>query len=150
MSTMTGTTGWLWDALQSWGLRDVFRASRAGATSVCTLKVYWIPSPKERILVGSVTQKDGSYEFSYDPKFCRREDAFAVIPAFRALGETYTSERLWPFFTVRLPPLDRDDAKKLLAKYSIDPEDPDDTLRVVEALGGKSPVSPFEFALAGS
>jgi hypothetical protein len=147
---MSNKTAWLWEALQSWGLRDVFRPGRSRTTSARALEVYWTPRPKARILVGVVTQRNGTYEFSYDPQFCRRDDAFAVIPAFRELGETYTSERLWPFFTVRLPPLDRDDAKKLLADHAIDPEDPDDRLRLVEALAGRSPVSPFEFSLAGS
>src|SRR5689334_10897617 len=61
-----------------------------------------------RIVVGSVYQDRGEFVFRYSDEF-KAQTKIPPLAAFPALDEEYRSEQLWPFFAVRMPPLDRPD-----------------------------------------
>jgi HipA-like protein len=133
------------ELLESWGLTDVF-GGRPARRAQEALEVYRMDDDGD-VLVGTLWQEEGQYRFAYDPSYRDRPDARPVIPAFPDLGHTYESPVLWPFFRVRLAPSDREDVQEAITEAGLDPEDPAHRLRLVELLGGQSPVSPFVFRL---
>lgn len=83
--------------------------------------------------------------FRYDPIFAQAQDA-TPISAFPDLDQEYRSEDLWPFFAVRLPPVEREDVKRALEQRHI-PES--DVLRLLAELSRRGVSSPYRFSLAG-
>lgn len=93
-----------------------------------------------------VLRKDGDeFVFSYDPSYMITPNA-APIAAFPELHKEYRSERLWPFFAVRLPPVEREDVRDAMRRRDI--ED-DDVFRLLGELSKRAVASPYRFALGG-
>ncbi len=82
----------------------------------------------------------------YDPKFIKSSGA-RPISAFPDFQEEYRREDLWPFFSVRLPPVDREDVRRVLEERHI-PES--DVLRILAEVSSRGVSSPYRFSLAGS
>ena len=96
--------------------------------------------PLERtIKVGTLHRDDDGYVFQYAKEFA--ESHLPLLPDFPRIDDTYRSPELWPFFAVRLPPVDRPDVKAQIEKLNIDK---DDTLKLLGSLGQRVISSPYE------
>lgn len=124
--------------LKTWGMNAV----RAPSTTPVeqTLEIYR-QSADENILVGRLFCEDGEFVFRYDSNYRGKP-----ISAFPDIEHEYRSENLWPFFAVRIPPLDREDMRREIAKQSLRED------QIIQILGSVAKVSvtnPYEFRLAG-
>lgn len=129
----------LFSQARIWGV-DVVHAS-SEASKEQALEVYR-QSENERFLVGRLSCENGEFVFRYDPNY-----AGDPISAFPNTVQEYRSSRLWPFFAIRIPPLDREDMRKEIESQSLDKD------KIIEILGSVAKVSvtnPYEFKLAGS
>ena len=99
----------------------------------------------ERISVGMLTYEDDEYVFRYSPDYRRR--GLPPIAEFPDTSEVYRSEHLWPFFEVRVPPLNRPDIVSLLEEKGIRPTD---LFGILGRIASRSVTSPFEFELQGT
>lgn len=129
----------LFSQARIWGM-DVVHAS-SEAPRERTLEVYR-QSANERFLVGRLSCEQGEFLFRYDPNYVGKP-----ISAFPNAGQEYRSRHLWPFFAIRIPPLDREDMRKEIESQSLKKD------QIIELLGSVAKVSvtnPYEFKLAGS
>ena len=100
---------------REWGT-SLFQApsERAAYTK---LEVYRSTSD-EPVLVGRLTSEAGVYIFSYDERYTG-----SPVPAFPDKGREYRSEFLWPFFAIRIPPLEREDVRQEMERKKLDEKD---------------------------
>ena len=98
-----------------------------------------------RALVGRLFQEGNDehceFVFRYDPNYHKEP-----ISAFPDLGKEYRSEQLWPFFSARIPPIDREDVREAITALNINADQPIEILGKVARL---SVTSPYEFQLNG-
>lgn len=128
--------------LRAWGTEP----PRARAvTGSATVEVSVMTRDGKKV-IGALWKDGNQFVFRYDPKFVRSTDA-QPISAFPDLDEEYRREELWPFFAVRLPPVDREDVRKVLERRHI-PES--DVLRLLGEVSGRGVSSPYRFSLAGT
>ncbi len=98
----------------------------------------------EDIEIGVLAREDGTFVFSYIPTYLGRQQP-RPISAFPSLSpEPYRSTELWPFFAVRIPPLDRDDVRELIEASELDPTD---KIRLLAETSPRSITSPYVFEL---
>lgn len=121
----------------SWG-RAPRRASEHHSGR--TLYLY-LPVQSRMVPVGTLSQEGKEFVFVYDKEFRRRDD-LPPISAFPDKGGEYRSETLWPFFDVRLPPVERADVASKIKEKHLDPED---TLALLAEFGRKTLTTPYEF-----
>ena len=127
--------------LSAWGTQPPKARQVTGTTAV---EVAVSTRAGKRVL-GLLTKEGGEFVFRYDPTFARAQDAMP-ISAFPDLDQEYRSEDLWPFFAVRLSPVEREDVKRALEQRHI-PES--DVLRLLAELSRRGVSSPYRFSLAG-
>ena len=53
--------------------------------------------------VGTITNRDGTYEFTYDPDYCTQLNAPAISLTLPVRAEPYRSRTLHPFFDGLIP-----------------------------------------------
>jgi HipA-like protein len=127
----------LGDILASWGLTPRAASSRAQQARV---QVWGPVHDAERVFIGELTNDVGEYVFRYDAAYAARPD-YPALAAFPDKLREYRSPALWPFFDVRLPPLDRADIQRLIQERKIDQGD---TLRLLAELGRRTVTTPYE------
>jgi hypothetical protein len=93
--------------------------------------------------IGALSVEGDEYVFRYDPGFAAKPVAEPIF-GFPDLTREYRSTRLWPFFEVRMPPVDRPDVREVLARDDIEPTD---TLAVLGRLSARAVASPYRFEL---
>lgn len=123
---------------KSWG-SNLIRASSDQSTER-TLKIYRRTSG-EPWLVGMLFRDQGEFVFRYDPEYDK-----VPISAFPEIDMEYRSESLWPFFAVRIPPMEREDVREEISNLSLEKD------QVIEILGSIAKVSvtnPYVFKLGG-
>ena len=121
---------------KDWGMN--FFSASSKTPSELTLEVY-LKTPEDMVLVGRLTCEQNEYVFRYDSDYQRKP-----ISAFPKLDQEYRSTLLWPFFAVRIPPLDREDMREEIANRSLGED------QVLEILGSVAKISvanPYEFRL---
>jgi HipA-like protein len=96
-----------------------------------------------RLVVGTLSYVNDEYVFQYSDSF-KAQSAIPPITAFPNPHEEYRSPELWPFFEVRLPPVDRADVQRFIAEHRIDPND---HVRMLAELGRRSLTSPYDLEL---
>ncbi len=96
----------------------------------------------ERMLIGTLSVEPHRFLFAYGPEF--KQSGMPVLPGFPDVDQTYESESLFPFFQVRIPPITRDDVKRVLTEKAIRDDDVFEMLRV---LGRRTAASPFTLVL---
>jgi HipA-like protein len=138
--TRRGVRETLGAILESWGLR--LSPAPAHTDAAQSLELY-LPVSGEQVLVGKLTQESGQFLFRYSETFKRRSD-LPPITAFPDKDAAYESKELWPFFQVRLPPVDRADVREILQRRRIDTND---TLTLLAELGKRAVSGPYEFKL---
>ena len=97
-------------------------------------------TPGEVVLVGRLSCEGDEYVFRYDTDYAQKP-----ISAFPILHQEYRSTHLWPFFAIRIPPLDREDMREEIANRSLGED------QVLEILGSVAKVSVanrYEFRLS--
>jgi HipA-like protein len=130
-------------------VRDELRAWRTPAphakdsVSSPAVEVFVVTGTGKRVL-GRLSKEGAEFVFRYDPAFAKSHDAHP-ISAFPRLGEEYRGEALWPFFAVRLPPVERQDVQEALERHQISKHD---VLRMLGELSGRAVASPYRFSLA--
>ncbi len=92
------------------------------------------------ILVGRLSCERGKFVFRYDPAYTGNP-----IFAFPVKEKTYESEHLWPFFAIRIPPLDREDIRDIISARSLHK---DQTLEILGTIARISAANPYELKLA--
>lgn len=103
--------------------------------------------PDKRLFVGRLWKQREVFLFQYSDEFLSRTD-LPLLPDFpRRDKGFYRSERLWPFFLVRLPPLGRADVQRAVKEEGIEPAN---TLEMLARLGRRAISSPYELELGGS
>ena len=100
------------------------------------LEVYQNTSRTEKKLVGYLKCENDEFIFQYDQDF---NDA--LMFAFPDKVKKYKSTYLWPFFAIRIPPLDRPDIKKIMTEKSLDENQ---TLQLLGTLGRTSISNSYE------
>lgn len=103
-----------------------------------TLEVYK-KLPNDLVLVGRLTCEEDEYVFRYDPDYVGEP-----IFAFPDVGKEYRSKYLWPFFSIRIPPLNREDMRKEMINRSLRD---DQILEILGSVAKVSVTSPYEFQL---
>ena len=94
---------WLRSMMDSIGL-PWFQASEGAPEG--GLLVWRRDSVDHRCQVGRLSKENGEFVFRYDPGY--RDEPIAGFPD---LNREYRSTELWPFFSIRIPPLDREDMR---------------------------------------
>ena len=132
--------------LESWGLSAVRLNRRTrgepGPGEHDRHLLLYLPRGEERVKVGSLHVERGEYVFRYADEY--RRTGLPAIPDFPELDQTYRSERLFPFFEVRIPPLNRRDVAELLERRRVSRND---ALGLLGELGSRSVTSPYELEL---
>ena len=128
----------LFNQAKIWGMNLIHAPSETPVER--TLEIYR-QSADERLLVGRLSCEQGEFVFRYDSSY-RGEP----ISAFPDTEEEYRSRHLWPFFAIRIPPLDREDMRREIKNQSLGED------QIIEILGSVAKVSvtnPYEFKLGG-
>jgi HipA-like protein len=99
----------------------------------------------EQVLIGELSNDAGEYVFRYDANYAARAD-YPALAAFPDKQREYRSRELWPFFDVRLPPLNRADVQHVIRERNIDAGD---TLRLLAELGRRTITTPYELRYGG-
>ena len=99
----------------------------------------------ERILVGTLRREADDFVFEYSTEFAQRD--LPLLPDFPKTGVVYRSPALWPFFLVRLPPVDRPDVRAAIVRMKLEA---DDTLKILGRLGRAAITSPYLLTPAGA
>ena len=121
---------------RDWGI-SLFSASSKTPKEL-KLEVYRKMSD-QLVLIGRLSCEEDEYVFRYDTSYAGKP-----ISAFPKLNQEYRSKLLWPFFAIRIPPLDREDMREEIAKRSLGED------QILEILGSVAKVSvanPYEFKL---
>lgn len=127
--------------LAPWGTE---RPRARDVSGVATVVVF-VDTRGGRRTLGTLAREGKEFVFRYDPAFTRDPDA-KPISAFPDMTREYRAEELWPFFAVRLPPVDREDVQEAMRRRHI-PES--DVLRLLAELSGRGVSSPYRFSMAG-
>lgn len=98
--------------------------------------------PGRRQLIGRLTEGDEMWTFAYDASYAASD--LAPISAFPDKHKSYQSEQLWPFFGVRIPPLEREDVRAVVDREGLNDHD---KLGLLGALSKRAVTSPYEFEL---
>lgn len=77
--------------------------------------------------------------FRYHPEY-----SGYPISSFPNLDQEYRSKHIWPFFAVRIPPLNRPDVREVLDRRAIKD---DQIFEILGAVGRLSVANPYEFRL---
>ena len=120
-----------------WGTSPSYASSETPMDRI--LEVYLQSTNGQRSLVGRLSYEQDEFVFRYDSDY--EGNPISAFP--RTTGE-YRSGSLWPFFTTRIPPLDRADMKREILKRSLRED------QVIEILGSVAKVSatnPYELKL---
>ena len=123
---------------KAWGT-NLIQAS-VDASPERTLGIYR-HTPDAFRLVGRLYREQDEFVFRYAPGY-----DMEPISAFPEIEKEYRSKLLWPFFAVRIPPMDREDMQKKISSHSLEKD------QVIEILGSVAKVSvtnPYEFKLDG-
>jgi HipA-like protein len=99
----------------------------------------------DRVEIGVLAKEGPEFVFKYAESFLQRTD-LPSLSAFPDRTREYRSRHLWPFFAVRLPPLDREDIAEIVRAQALDPADP---MALLAVLGRKTVTSPYELRPKG-
>ena len=125
---------------ESWG--GLVGRSAPAKRSRDRLELY-LPEGEGRLLVGTLSQDEEGFVFKYAPGFIARTD-LPPIGEFKEKEREYRSPKLFAFFDVRIPPVDRADVQKKMEELKIAPTD---TFKLLGTLAKRTVSTPYEFEL---
>lgn len=94
-----------------------------------------------KVGVLSYSKENGTWYFEYSEEFKHNSNNYNLIIGFPDINKRYESDRLWPFFNIRIPGLQQPKVKEILIKENISP---DDNVQLLERFGKRSISNPFE------
>lgn len=103
------------------------------------LEIYTRLEDKDR-LIGTLECHGGKFVFRYHENY----DGHA-ISAFPRTDREYKSKDLWPFFSVRIPPLERADVSQEIMDKQIGE---DQIIELLATVAKSSATNPYHFRLA--
>ena len=121
---------------KNWGMNLISASSTTPREHA--LEVY-CKTAVELVLVGRLSCEKEEYVFRYDSSYVGEP-----ISAFPIMDQEYRSRHLWPFFAIRIPPLNREDMREEITNRSLRED------QIIEVLGSVAKVSvanPYEFRL---
>lgn len=103
-------------------IRKMFQSSKGANTDL------HLPLQERQIFVlhignvpvGELSCLDGEWTFSYTQQFKNCSDEFYPIVGFPDLDKVYHSDKLWPFFLVRIPGLGQPEIQEIIAREKLD------------------------------
>jgi len=95
------------------------------------------------MLVGTLTVKDGIWEFAYSEEF--KQSDMRPIVEFPKVDETYQSNGLWQFFAMRIPSPEQAEVEAIIREEHIEEND---AVELLKRFGGRTIANPFELSLA--
>lgn len=107
----------------------------------CAIRIL-VPSEGGDRIIGTLYKDGAEFVFEYDPTFATAPDS-KPISAFPDLRKKYRSERLWPFFSIRIPRTEREEVREAMKRREI-PDD--DVIRLLGELSSRAVASPYRFA----
>lgn len=119
-----------------WGMKLIGAPSKT--TKERTLEVYR-NSSEGAFLVGRLSCEKGVYVFRYDQHY-----EGDPISAFPDMSGEHRSKHLWPFFSIRIPPFDRQDMREEIERLSLTE---DQTIEILGSIARVSVSNPYEFRL---
>lgn len=90
--------------------------------------------------VGYLTCSDSKWTFWYSEEFRHRPDLRPLVQ-FADVNHVYRSDRLWPFFLLRIPSLGQADVQAALKQEHIDTRD---EVALLRRFGRRTIANPFE------
>ncbi|HVA50918.1 MAG TPA: HipA N-terminal domain-containing protein [Pirellulales bacterium] len=90
--------------------------------------------------VGTLTCRDGKWTFWYSEQFRHRPDLRPLVQ-FADVNRVYRSDRLWPFFLLRIPSMSQSDVQDALKHEHIDATD---EVALLRRFGKRTIANPFE------
>lgn len=105
------------------------------------LEIYMHTEDDDR-LIGILECHDGEFIFRYHEKY----DGYA-ISAFPKMDKKYKSKDLWPFFSSRIPPLEREDVHREIKDRQIGE---DQIIELLATVAKSSATNPYQFRLAAA
>lgn len=82
----------------------------------------------------------GVWELAYTEQF-KNQSRLLPIVCFPEVGKVYRSDKLWPFFSVRIPSIARPEVQRTVREEHLDY---DDVAAMLRRFGRKSVADPFE------
>ena len=132
------------ELLRLLGVRQPAEQRRAHVGQGEEIRLFLPLTEDRKLLVGRLTQDGDDFVFEYSDEFAK--GTFPLLPDFpRREVRQYRSHVLWPFFLVRLPPVDRPDVQQEIRERNLEP---DDKLQLLGSLGRRAISSPYELELA--
>ncbi|MCG8311318.1 MAG: hypothetical protein MI975_28275 [Cytophagales bacterium] len=98
----------------------------------------------EKLIIGFLNVENGKWEFSYSQDF-KSQDELEPIVDFPDKNKVYVSDELWPFFSSRIPSLNRPSIKETLNKSNIDSTD---IVELLKLFGQKTIANPYNLQAA--
>ncbi len=120
-----------------WGVSPGYASSKASSGHI--LEVYLKSADGQRPLVGRLSHEQDEFVFRYDSDY--KGNPISAFP--RTAGE-YRSSFLRPFFTTRIPPLDRADMQKEIVNRSLRE---DQVIEILGLIAKVSATNPYELKL---
>ena len=122
---------------RDWGVGLIHAADTTAAEKVLQVRRQ---SDEGFVILGRLYKENDQFVFQYDPEYVGEP-----ISAFPWVNREYRSDTLWPFFAVRIPPLEREDVRKTISELSLRG---DQTIEILDAVARLSATNPYEFKLA--
>ncbi|MBP2614908.1 HipA N-terminal domain-containing protein [Chryseobacterium jejuense] len=94
-----------------------------------------------KVGVLSYSKESSIWHFEYSEEFKNNSNDYNLIIGFPDINKKYESDKLWPFFNIRIPGLKQPKVKEILIKENISP---DDNVQLLERFGKRSISNPFE------
>lgn len=95
---------------------------------------------KRRMLVGELRKTEDRFVFTYDDKYFRARNVISLGPEFPLTEQSFTSEKLFPFFEDRIPSLQNPAYPEYCLSMGIDPKEKDPFI-LLSTIGRKGPSS---------
>ena len=121
-------------------LRELCERGKKMKNEIC---VYRKNLEHLRVFIGTISVSEGRYTFSYSEEFKESNESKEqpLIP-FLDIDKVYTSEKLFPVFSSRLPDRKRKDIEQILKKYEMDYYD---EFTLLQRSKGRLPIDLLEF-----
>ncbi len=94
--------------------------------------------------IGCLTANDGKWTFVYSDLF-KQQDELAPLIDFPDTNKTYISEKLWPFFSIRIPSLAQPAVQQIIEEEDLDKNN---TVGLLKRFGQHAIANPFELAVS--
>ena len=93
--------------------------------------------------VGCLLASDGQWTFVYSKEFKHQDDVAPLID-FPDVDKVYKSDKLWPFFSIRIPSLAQPAVQQIIKEENLDENN---TVGLLKRFGQHAIANPFELTV---